>query len=298
MAAVRTVTVSKSSPGDRFGVRLADNKGKSVKVVEVDPKGLLFGLIAKGESIISINGIPCTSGHIAAAEALKEASLEVATLEVVKRSRMLNRWRAATTAITVVTPPPAAAAPDPPEILNEPVSSASSADPTTYQQLADAPPTLQPALEQSPASAQPEPALAASSQQDGDYTVVLLRKGSNSIGMRLVQKRHTDLPYVADIDPYGPAGDSSIRKGDFILEVNGVDARATHDELKRALGQSGSEAVIKLRRGLPTPREPYPPTEERYPELAGTAEFKAQMARSEASRSCFLNLCAPPERPR
>ena len=68
----RTVTVVKPTPDTRLGVRLADVKGKhgGVKVTELDPSSLMVGLIGKGEIIMSINGIPCTDGHVAAATAL------------------------------------------------------------------------------------------------------------------------------------------------------------------------------------------------------------------------------------
>ena len=45
--------------------------------------------------------------------------------------------------------------------------------------------------------------------------------------MRLVQKKHTDLPFIQDIDPQGPAAKTNINVGDILLEVNGVDARAS-----------------------------------------------------------------------
>ena len=45
--------------------------------------------------------------------------------------------------------------------------------------------------------------------------------------MRLVQKKHTDLPFIQDIDPQGPAAKTDITVGDILLEVNGVDARAS-----------------------------------------------------------------------
>jgi outer membrane biosynthesis protein TonB len=48
-----------------------------------------------------------------------------------------------------------------------------------------------------------------------------------SIGMRLVQKKHTELPFIADIDPQGPAAKTEITPGDMLLQVNGIDARAS-----------------------------------------------------------------------
>ena len=85
-----------------------------------------------------------------------------------------------------------------------------------------------------------------------EYTVTLMRNKTASIGMRLVQKKHTELPFIADIDPQGPAAKTDIVVGDILLEVNGVDARASHDELKKALGTTDA-AVLKLRRVGSTP---------------------------------------------
>ena len=112
----------------------------------------------------------------------------------------------------------------------------------------------------------------------GEYFVVLKRQNTSSIGMRLVQKRFDDLPTIADIDkvitarclsidpcgwwgltaidfaPFathcvqdGPASQTEIQLDDVLLLVNGVDARASHEDLKRALG-SKQDAVLKLRR--------------------------------------------------
>ena len=65
--------------------------------------------------------------------------------------------------------------------------------------------------------------------------------------MRLVQRKHTELPFIADIEPGGPAAFTDVVIGDILLEVNGVDARSSHEELKIALGKT-DDAVLKLRR--------------------------------------------------
>ena len=90
-----------------------------------------------------------------------------------------------------------------------------------------------------------------------EYRVVLQRNKTASIGMRLVQKKHTELPFIADIDPQGPAAKTDIMVGDVLLEVNGVDARASHDELKKALGFTDA-AILKLKRAAPKPAEQLP----------------------------------------
>merc|ERR1712196_88194 len=94
------------------------------------------------------------------------------------------------------------------------------------------------------------PAHLASSGEElgpGEYVVVLKRQNTTSIGMRLVQKRYDDLPTINEIDKDGPASQTEIQVDDVLLLVNGVDARASHEDLKRALG-SKRDAVLKLRR--------------------------------------------------
>jgi len=68
-----------------------------------------------------------------------------------------------------------------------------------------------------------------------DYRVTLQRNTKATIGMRLVQKKHTELPIIADIDPEGPAAHTDITVGDILLAVNGVDTRSSLEELKKAL---------------------------------------------------------------
>ena len=107
-----------------------------------------------------------------------------------------------------------------------------------------------------------EPTVAVtpgSPREPGEYVVKLRRNNSPSIGMRLVQKRYDDQPCIADIDPTGPAAGHDIASGDILLEVNGVDARASHEELKKALGSTDS-ATLRLRRPRTGLSEPSTPT--------------------------------------
>jgi len=270
---VRTVTVSKASPDDRVGVRLADAKGKGVKVVELAPSGMLVGNVKKGEIILSINGVPCTSGHVQAAEMLKTSP--TLTLEVAKRPSMFSKSSSSKSKAAGMVAVTAAVEPSEeeqqpqeeeevvpvPEAEGEAVEGAGVAVAAAAVPMAASPtPTKSDRGTPRPPSSHGGSAHGSNSKPPSfskgtaadEYTVVLHRKDSKSIGMRLVQKRHTDLPFIADIDPNGPAANSNINKGDFILEVNGVDSRASHEELKKALGKSGEEAVLKLRRA-PTP---------------------------------------------
>ena len=75
--------------------------------------------------------------------------------------------------------------------------------------------------------------------------------------MRLVQKKHTDLPFIQDIDPQGPAAKTNINVGDILLEVNGVDARASAcaRDLNWPISlpiprPSGGQSGARLTRGL------------------------------------------------
>ena len=105
----------------------------------------------------------------------------------------------------------------------------------------------------------PEPLVGTSSLDSGEYTVVLRRNKTAPLGMRLVQKRYDELPVIADIDKEGPAALTAIRVNDILMEVNGTDARATHEELKAALG-STQHAVLKVSVSLVSPgcRKPLP----------------------------------------
>ena len=114
-----------------------------------------------------------------------------------------------------------------------------------------------------------------------EYMVVLQRNKTASIGMRLVQKKHSDLPYIQDIDPQGPAAKTDIAVGDILLEVNGVDARASHEELKTALGTTDA-AVLKLKRA---PLEQIP--------LEGLSEVEAAAGKPvEPAGFSFFGCCA------
>jgi hypothetical protein len=276
--AARTVTVVKPSPDTRLGVRLADVKGnKGVKVTEIDPSSLIFGLISKGETIMSINGMPCSDGHEAAATALK-ADQRLTLVIAPKRLGVVGRTLSRASIVGKKMPISQVASEK--DISDFDGSSSYAAAPTAVRVSAfPMPPNSgRGLLSQQSAPAQKghygapagapaqkgyygAPVGAPSSSVYGkpdlsykealapdEYIVTLHRKSSKSIGMRLVQKSPTDLPFVADIDPNGPAANSAIRKNDLILEVNGVDARASHDELKKALGMSGEDAVLKLRR--------------------------------------------------
>lgn len=268
----RTVTVVKPSNDTRLGVRLADVKGnKGVKITEIDPSSLMVGLIYKGETIMSINGMPCTDGHVAAATALKadqSLTLVIAPKKLGVIGRSLSRASIATRKMPTTqvggnekdisypensgsfhdAPPPAPARgnsgfPMPPSSDRGLLSQQPKAQYGTPKGCGAPAGAPSSSFGSKPTSPSYKAVLAPD-----EYVVTLHRKFSKSIGMRLVQKSPTDLPFVADIDPNGPAANSAIRKNDLILEVNGVDARASHDELKRALGMSGEDALLKLRR--------------------------------------------------
>lgn len=317
--ATRTVTVVKPTPDTRLGVRLADVKGKhgGVKVTELDPSSLMVGLIGKGEIIMSINGIPCTDGHVAAATALRadqSLTLVIAPKKLGVIGRTLTRSSTSKLQVPQVTAgqpidlterpassprSPGASAPTPSTAAGGSMKALPLPDPSSRSLLKDQPiqKSAQFTTGAPMAAKDAEPAynnpmanpvasaanmlssgknllgsatgplyskiggVGGSSGRADEYTVTLHRKSSKSIGMRLVQKSPTDLPYVADIDPNGPAANSSIRKFDLILEVNGVDARASHDELKKVRACMSSVRRGLLRRSpLRPPRAPDRPS--------------------------------------
>ena len=53
--------------------------------------------------------------------------------------------------------------------------------------------------------------LSPAERKEGIYMVTLRRDGAHSVGMRLVQKLPTHSPFVADIDPSGPAANTAIK---------------------------------------------------------------------------------------
>ena len=58
---VVTITLKKDSEESKVGLRLTDDKKrKSVKVMDVDPGGPLAGVVSKGDTIVSIDGVACT----------------------------------------------------------------------------------------------------------------------------------------------------------------------------------------------------------------------------------------------
>ena len=87
----RRVTLLKTSPEMKLGVRLSGSHGKPVKVVETNPAGPLAGLLSKNEVLVSINGRPCTAGHQKAAEWLREAEGELVIEIGAKRPSLTQR---------------------------------------------------------------------------------------------------------------------------------------------------------------------------------------------------------------
>ena len=231
-------------------MRLADAKGKGVKVVELAPSGMLVGNVKKGEIILSINGVPCTSGHVQAAEMLKTSP--TLTLEVAKRPSMFSKSSSSKSKAAGMVAVTAAVEPSEeeqqpqeeeevvpvPEAEGEAVEGAGvavaaaavpmAASPTPTKSDRGTPRTLRacqstfthplshPHTDRAGADVCTGPPSSHGGSAHGsnskppsfskgtaadEYTVVLHRKDSKSIGMRLVQKRHTDLPFIADIDP-------------------------------------------------------------------------------------------------
>lgn len=281
----RTVSITKSSPDMKLGVRLAGGSGKIVKVVEINPAGPLASLLKKNDVLESINGVPCNQGHEKAAAQLKAVTGELVLVVNSKKPSITQRLSgkrfssgstkslsqstsfttvdkpAALEDVVMSAPTPAPAAPPAPvavvpapaavpmpPVATSPVKVASvsprkPAVSAVVKMDVDPPSPRAPAVAPKPTTPKaPVPTLAAD-----EYSVVLQRNKTASIGMRLVQKKHTDLPYIQDIDPLGPAAKTDIAVGDILLEVNGVDARASHEELKKALGTTDA-AVLKLRR--------------------------------------------------
>ena len=89
--AERTVTVDKSGRDMRLGVRLSGAKGKTVKIVEINPEGPLAGLVEKNEFLMAINGVACSEGHQKAAEDLRTAFPRLELTIASKRASLSQR---------------------------------------------------------------------------------------------------------------------------------------------------------------------------------------------------------------
>jgi len=253
-----------------------DGKSGSVKVQEVNTTSSLSGVVSKGDVLVAINGERCNQGHKHAAKLLGAATGQV---EVIFKSKatstigkLFRRSSSNTSAIPTETIVIAgqgledSAAPTTADettiaVTTElhpsehvPTGGAAIIEPTGA-------PVVSKAQCESPETPQDETVHVHASMlqpeehapppcdalNPGEYFVVLKRQNTSSIGMRLVQKRFDDLPTIADIDKDGPASQTEIQLDDVLLLVNGVDARASHEDLKRALG-SKQDAVLKLRR--------------------------------------------------
>ena len=266
----RQVTLLKTSPDMKLGVRLSGGLGKPVKIIDTNPEGPLANLVKKNDVLESINGVPCSEGHQKAAEALRDASGELVLVLAAKRGSFFSTKRKAPPGATLQKQYSSATNLDMPK--ESPAEVAAPSAPvapvtTTASAVAPTDAVAQPvaALPIKEAAPPPQKAVEMPSSPD-EYSVVLQRNKTASIGMRLVQKKHTDLPFIQDIDPLGPAAKTDIMVGDILLMVNGVDARASHEELKKALGTTDA-AVLKLRRVAPMTGIP---TEEKAMEAAAS----------------------------
>jgi len=268
MVAMSTLTLKKE-PNTKVGVRLMDGKNGSVKIDEVAESSPLAGLVGKGDVLVSINGDRCNQGHKQAAEMLRSATGQVEVVLQPKTpstvSKLFSRKSSRSAA-----PSPSEAIMIKSEVISERsgknlTATSAVADYTGSAMAVEEDATVQSApggseqlsvAEDAPTGAAtkpdvtPEPSppkSAVGGLAAGEYTVVLKRQNTSSIGMRLVQKRFDDLPTIADIDKDGPASQTDIQIDDVLLKVNGVDARAPAEDLKRALG-SKKDAVLVLRR--------------------------------------------------
>ena len=252
-----TIVLKKDSADSKVGVRLVDDrKRKTVKVMDVDPEGPLAPVISKGDTIVSINGIACNQGHDQAAQILRttQGSIELIVRPPAQPSGPMRFFRKSSGGKTPRSMPDLEDNGGAEDTPGEPTGEYEDASAVVALQSWARGRAVRKSLEESGATAsatgdedEPEPVPQAPRAPGEEYTVTLKRNNSPSIGMRLVQKRYDELPSIADIDKDGPAAGHNIAVGDILLEVNGVDARASHEELKVALGSTQS-ATLRLRR--------------------------------------------------
>ena len=77
MGDARSFTITKASPDQKLGIRLADAGKRGVKVHELMPGGPLTANLSKGDVIVSINGTACNQGHGHAATLLRDATTTI-----------------------------------------------------------------------------------------------------------------------------------------------------------------------------------------------------------------------------
>jgi len=247
------------------------------------------------------NGVACTGGHQAAANMLREA-VGTLELEISPRSRSFVQRLSGkkvqsqpsfvlNASFTSVDGGEPAAV-----IEGQPIEDPSAGEKTDEAAVAAASATTATVASATPPIVPPPPPLSAVPLKPDEYSVTLLRNKTASIGMRLVQKKHTELPFIADIDPQGPAAKTDIKLGDILLEVNGVDARASHDELKKALGTTDA-AELKLRRA-PTTKYTTAPYKENEGKMSN--EGKLPGSKSDGGVGSWFSTCcsardAPPK---
>jgi len=289
------VAFDKPHPQAKLGLRLADAKA-GIKVAEIDPNGPLASLMAVGEIITKINGIPVSTlgnGHVQAAQIMQDApsriEFELAPRKASLFQRIAGRHsskleRAGSTAGSAsssasaglptaeTTPAGTVSKPGPtsaPQRLPPPTDlpAAATAGLVEGVPITSSPPSLLPPSKPMLATESPGPTAGevptgsamsiAPTAVDhnasvaplgpAEYRVTLRRNTKKTIGMRLVQKKLAELPSIADIDPKGPVANAGVEIGDILVAVNGVDARASPEELKKALSLS-DEAELTLRR--------------------------------------------------
>ena len=251
---VVTITLKKDSEESKVGLRLTDDKKrKSVKVMDVDPGGPLAGVVSKGDTIVSIDGVACNQGHEAAANILRttQGSIELIVKPPAASSGPMRFFRKSSSKGSRSS---RASADDTSSERSVPVSGEGGGEeeathPTDMEMNAatalqswargrsirksledeavdeseSASATGQVGDAATATGSEDEPTVAVtpgSPREPGEYVVKLRRNNSPSIGMRLVQKRYDDQPCIADIDPTGPAAGHDIASGDILLEVN------------------------------------------------------------------------------
>ena len=172
---LQTLTITKEDASARVGIRLMDGPKDTVKIAEVDPTGPLGGLVQKGDTIITIDGVPCV-GHQTALDtlsakvgavrlAIKPIKLSAASKAMGKKS--IPRRDSAVSIVSrvssqeltsPVTPAKAVAPPDPETASTEPESAPPEPETKPPEPEAKPPePEAPPEPEPTPMLAPPDP---------------------------------------------------------------------------------------------------------------------------------------------
>jgi len=247
-----------------------------VLIASVDGNSPLSGLVKRGEVLCRVNG-QGFNDHYEASEILRAANREV-VLELCKRPTLFQRLMGSNPAGTgpraggVTITKPRNGGHSSPDVRDgnpeSPLRAANGSPRATKRVVVEEPPPepeiaddeyddVWPTAGETRSPRSPMTMIPATNPDIYSVRIELAWLVSGpSVGLRLMQRKPLELPFVADIDPEGPAYGLDIAVGDTLVAINGIDARAGTAALQRAIRAESDHAIVTLRRVLPAARHP------------------------------------------